>query len=231
MVAVLAVGVLGSFGPAAAAEHTRSGACGRFGSGCGTEAVLSETRLGRTALQWVEDNGVQVIYRAGGASYYDGDAHAFYIDTNQSPEERANTFVHEVNHAEHHDADIGDLGREEFVERSIDEEVEGTVEAIQNNRQLQRNRGGNGPDTLLQREYEDAYDDAVTKARRARSELGLPALDDETARRAGERAGRERVEQAFANGEVVSSLDGDTYAENYGEAWDDAHNCLLRIFC
>jgi hypothetical protein len=30
---------------------------------------------------------------------------------------------------------------------------------------------------------------------------------------------------------VVASTDGDTYTENYGEAWDDAHDCFLWIFC
>ncbi|MEU8801506.1 hypothetical protein [Spirillospora sp. NPDC048819] len=198
-----------------------------------TEAALNETQLGRDALEWVEDNGVRVVYRAGGGSYYDGDANVFYIDTNQSPEERANTFVHEVNHAEHRDEpDIDDLSREDFIEQSIDEEVEGTVEAILNNQQLQQNRGGNNPpDTLLQQEYEDAYDSAIADANRARSAAGLPVLDAEAAREVGERAGRERVEQAFENGEVVSSVDGDKYADNYGEAWDDAHDCFLWIFC
>ncbi|WP_143118377.1 MULTISPECIES: ImmA/IrrE family metallo-endopeptidase [Actinomadura] len=197
-----------------------------------TESVLNETQLGRDALKWVKDHGVRVVYRAGGGSYYDGDANVFYVDTNQTPEERANTFVHEVNHAEHRDdPDIDDLSREDFIDKSIDEETEGTVEAIQNNQQLQRNRGGNSPDTLLQQEYEDAYNDAVRRENAARAKAQRPPLDAAGEKAVGEKAGRERVKQAFVNGEVVSSVDGNKYADNYGKAWDDAHDCFLWIFC
>lgn len=197
-----------------------------------TEAVLNETQLGRDALQWVKDNGVRVVYRPGGGSYYDPGANVFYIDTKKTPEGRANTFVHEVNHAEHRgEPDIDDLSREDFIDQSINEEVEGTVEAIQNNQQLQRNRGGRGRDALLQTEYEKAYDDAIARENKVRQQLGRPPLDAEGERRVGEKAGRERVKQAFLNGEVVSSVDGNKYADNYGEAWDDAHDCILWIFC
>lgn len=198
-----------------------------------TEAVLNETQLGRDALQWVRDHGVRVVYRKGGGSYYDGDDNVFYVDTDQSPEERANTFVHEVNHAEHRDdPDIDDLSRDDFIDQSINEETEGTVEAILNNQQLQDTRGnGQVPDTLLQTEYEDAYDQAIADENRARAQNQRPPLTPEQARQVGERAGRQRVKDAFVNGEVVASTDGDTYTENYGEAWDDAHDCFLWIFC
>jgi hypothetical protein len=197
-----------------------------------TESVLNETQLGRDALQWVKDHGVRVVYRAGGGSYYDGDANVFYVDTNQTPEERANTFVHEVNHAEHRDdPDIDDLSREDFIDQSINEETEGTVEAIQNNQQLQKTRGGNQPDTLLQQEYEDAYNDAIKRENAARAKAQRPPLDAAGEKAVGEKAGRERVKQAFVNGEVVSSVDGNKYADNYGKAWDDAHDCFLWIFC
>jgi hypothetical protein len=198
-----------------------------------TEAVLNETQLGRDALKWVHDHGVRVVYRKGGGSYYDGDDNVFYVDTDQSPEERANTFVHEVNHAEHRDdPDIDDLSRDDFIDKSIDEETEGTVEAIQNNQQLQHNRSNRQvPDTLLQTEYEDAYNRAIADENKARAKNQRPPLTPEEARRIGEDAGRRRVKEAFVNGEVVASTDGDTYTENYGEAWDDAHDCFLWIFC
>jgi hypothetical protein len=197
-----------------------------------TESVLNETQLGREALRWVRHHGVRVVYRVGGGSYYDGDAGLFYIDTRQSPEERANAFVHEVNHAEHHDgADIDDLSREDYIDRSIDEETEGTVEAIRNNQQLQKSRGGDAPDTLLQQEYEDAYERAVDRAKAALAEAALAQARRLPLDAAGEEAGRERVKRAFLNGEVVSSVDGDNYADSYGKAWDDAHDCFLWIFC
>ena len=197
-----------------------------------TERALNETQLGRDALKWVRDHNVRVVYRRGGGSYYSDGDNTFYLDTNQPPEEIANVFVHEVNHAEHrNDPNVKKLSRQEFIDRSIDEETEGTVEAIQNNQQLQRNRGRGVPDTLLQTAYEDAYRNAVDAENKARAKMSLPPLSPEGEREIGEKAGRQRVKDAFKNGEVVSSVDGNTYSDNYGEAWDDAHDCVLWIFC
>ncbi|MEU5880331.1 hypothetical protein [Spirillospora sp. NPDC047279] len=198
-----------------------------------TEAVLGETQLGRDALRWVRENGVRVVYRAGGGSYYSSGENTFYIDTNQSPEERANTFVHEVNHAQSPDfPDADDMEKDEFVRRSIDEETEGTVEAILNNQQLQRARGpGQVPDTLLQGEYQDAYDKAIRDENAARARNQRPPLTPEQERELGQRAGTDRVRQAFQNGEVITSTDQKPYSDYYGDQWEDANDCFLWIFC
>ncbi|WP_433327540.1 hypothetical protein [Spirillospora sp. CA-294931] len=197
-----------------------------------TEAVLNETQLGRDALKWVRDNGVNVVYRPGGGSYFSADENTFYVDTNQSPEERANTFVHEVNHAQSPDEpDADDLEKDDYVNKSVEEETEGTVEAIQNNQQLQAKRGSGVPDTLLQQEYEDAYDKAVKDENAARAKNNLPPLGPDGERRVGEKAGRDRVRDAFNNGEIVTSTNGKPYREYYGDAWEDANDCFLWVFC
>ncbi|MEO3822528.1 hypothetical protein [Actinomadura sp. B10D3] len=200
-----------------------------------TEAVLNETQMGRDALRWVKDNGVRVVYRKGGGSYWSDDDKVFYIDTSQTPEERANTFIHEVNHAKNRNVpDPKKMGREEYVDRAIDEETQGVLDEIKNNQELQRVRGKNNapPDTLLQAEYEAAYRDAIAAENRARAQAQRPPLTPEGERQVGEDAGRRRVKEAFENGEVVSSVDGNTYPENYGDAWDDANkSCFLWVFC
>ncbi len=200
-----------------------------------TEAVLNETQMGRDALKWVKDNGVRVVYRSGGGSYWSDDDKTFYIDTNQSPEERANVFVHEVNHGKNRNVpDPKKMDKNEYVDKAIDEETQGTVDQIKNNQQLQQARGANGapPDTLLQNEYEAAYQNAIDAENKARAKAQRPPLTPEEERRIGEDAGRKRVKDAFKNGEVVSSVDGNTYPENYGDAWDDANeSCFLWIFC
>jgi hypothetical protein len=200
-----------------------------------TEAVLNETQLGRDALQWVEDNGVRVVYRSGGGSYWSDEDKVFYIDTSQTPEERANTFIHEVNHAKNRNVpDPKEMGREEYIDEAIDEEVQGVLDEIQNNQELQRVRGKNNapPDTLLQAEYEQAYQDAIDAENDARVQAQRPPLTPEGERQVGEAAGRQRVKEAFENGEVISSVDGNTYPENYGDAWDDANkSCFLWVFC
>ncbi|XRQ11807.1 hypothetical protein ACN3XK_13230 [Actinomadura welshii] len=197
-----------------------------------TEQVLNETQLGQDALEWVEENGVRVVYRAGGGSYYRRSDNVFYIDTDQTPEERAHSFVHETNHARHrHEPDIDELGRDEYIERAVQEEVESTILEIQNNRQLEESRGVDLPDTTLQSAYETAYDEAIANANRARSRSGLPALDAESAREVGERAGYERLVDAYEDGSVVGSNSGESYVDHYGSAWDDAHDCALWVFC
>jgi hypothetical protein len=196
-----------------------------------TEAALNETELGRDALNWAEENDVNVVYRPGGGSYFDGDSNTIVIDSSRSPEAQANTFVHEVNHARNNgEPDPEETERQEYIDAAIDEEVEGTVLGIQNSQQQQEN-DSSIPDYTLQQEYEDAYDNAVNQASKARSDQGGPPLTAEERERIGERAGRERVEQAFVNGEVVGSNSGQTYPENYGDAWDDANSCFLWVFC
>ncbi|TDC80854.1 hypothetical protein [Actinomadura sp. 7K507] len=199
-----------------------------------TEAVLNETQAGRDALRWVEDNGVRVVYRNGGGSYWSDADNVFYIDTSQTPVERANTFIHEVNHAKNRNVpDPKEMSREEYIDAAIEEETQGVIDEIENNQELQRLRGKNAPpDTLLQAEYEAAYRDAVNAENKARAQAQRPPLTPGEERRVGEAAGRQRVKEAFENGEVVSSVDGNTYPDNYGDAWDDANkSCFLWIFC
>ncbi|MQY03875.1 hypothetical protein [Actinomadura macrotermitis] len=198
-----------------------------------TENALNETQIGRDALKWVHDNGIKVVYRKGGGSYWSDEDKVFYVDTNQSPENRANTFVHEVNHAKHrNEPDPKKMKKEEYVDKALDEETQGTVDAILNNQQLQQERGnGTPPATLLQNEYETASRNAINAENAARAKAQRPPLSPEEERKIGADAGRQRVKQAFQNGEVVSSVDGHTYPQNYGDSWDDANSCFLWIFC
>lgn len=197
-----------------------------------TEEVLKETELGTEALKWVEENDVHVVYKEGGGSYYDPDSNTFYVDTSQTPEERANTFVHEVNHAQSPDKpDPEELSKEDYVEAAIDEEVEGTVEGIKNNQQLEEARGEEQDDTVAQDEYEEAYEDAVDEENERRKEKGQAPLSPKEERKVGEKAGTKAVEEMFYDGSIVASTDGDSYEENYEEAWDDANSCFLLIFC
>lgn len=193
-----------------------------------TEKILNETPLGRDALSWIKQHGVQVVYRPGGGSYYSDDDNVFYVDTNQPPEEVAAVFVHETNHARNrYKPDVHKLSRADFIDQALDEEAHGTVLQIQENEQLQAKRGKDHvPDTILQNEYDTAYDDAVAAAGG-----NLTAAQK---RQIGERAGEARVKQAFEDGEVVQSTDGRKYTDAYGEEWDNAHKhdgCFLWIFC
>lgn len=184
-----------------------------------TEKILQQTPIGRAALKWARQHGVGLMYRTGDGSYYDDATNIVHLELDQSPEQTAAVFVHETNHARNRNQpDVHKLSRAAYISRSLDEEAHGQVLAIEENQQLQDERGlGKVPDTLLQDEYQDAYNQAVSGAEKAHP---LTRAQEE---RIGERAGEARVKMAFEDGEVVQSTDMKTYADSYGKSWDDAH--------
>ncbi|RAY14438.1 hypothetical protein DPM19_15895 [Actinomadura craniellae] len=198
-----------------------------------TERVLNETPLGREALEWVRQNGVAVVYRPGGGSFYRGSTNTFYVDSSRTPEAQAATFVHEVNHARHDGTpDPKKMGRDEYIDASINEEVESVILAIRANQQLQAVRPpGSVPDIPFQSQYEASYDRAIRRAEEARKQNNQPPLTEAEKRRIGEEAGWNRLKRGFLSGEITRSTDGKSYVDGYGEAWDDAHDCFLWIFC
>lgn len=199
-----------------------------------TEAALQETQLGRDAVQWAKDHDIKVVYYNGPGSYYRDSENTFYVDVNQSVDERANTYVHEMNHARHDgEPDPDDMDRQPYIDASIREETDGTVLEIRNNQQLREARGtpNDPPDTLMQAEYEKAYKDAVDRENAARARNQRPPMTPEQERRVGEEAGWKEVNSGYYDGRIVQSTDQKSYEESNGEEWDDAHDCTLWIFC
>ncbi|WP_067824726.1 hypothetical protein [Actinomadura kijaniata] len=178
-------------------------------------------------------NGVRVVYRAGGGSYWSDEDKVFYVDTNQTPEEIANTFVHEVNHAKHrNEPDPKKMGKQEYIDRAIDEEVNGVAEQIKSNQELRDARGPKYTDqTVMQSQYEDAYKKAVDAENAERARHGRPPLTPEGERRVGEDAGQKRIRQAFDNGEVVASTNRKmrTRSASCGSSAERPRNRLRRL--
>lgn len=77
---------------------------------------------------------------------------------------------------------------------------------------------GNSIPTLLQPEYEQAYQEGVN-ALRAQN----PFATSSQLAQAGEEAGRQRVRDGFVKGDVIASTSGETYDVFYGNEWDSAH--------
>lgn len=191
-----------------------------------TESVLGETEIGREALEWAKKNGVTFRYETGGGSYYEDGQHRITINAGRTPERRAASVVHEVNHARGRNSpDVKAMERDEFINASLNEEIDGTVLAIRANQQLRDARGKANPpeNAVLQTEYETAYNKAVEQENARRAKNGEAAMTAAEARRTGETAGRLRVRQAFENGEVVASTTGKKYRDLYGEDWDNRH--------
>lgn len=191
-----------------------------------TERVLNETPLGREALEWARNNGVPFRFRRGGGSFYDEQSNQITVDSSTPAADRAAAIVHEVNHARNRGTpDPRSMTRTQYVNASINEEVDGVILEIRANQQLQQARAGTvqPPNVSMQTQYEAASYRAVQQENARRARAGQPALSAAEARRVGEAAGRRRVRQAFDSGEVVASTNGQTYRAFYGADWDANH--------
>jgi hypothetical protein len=176
------------------------------------ETLLNGSPLGRAALQFKRDNNVRVNYAAGTGSFYSG--RAMTLDTTETPEDSALTFVHEMNHARYDierrsaNHNIGSLTREAYVSGMLDEEVEGVILAIEAKGEIVAGGTAVAARPPLEGAYTRAYQAAITGGKNA-----TEAKAD----------GRTAVRAAFVNGTVVTSNTHESYPVYYGKGWDNAH--------
>ena len=185
--------------------------------------TLANSEQGRHALEVYDRYGVQPCFVGGQGSTFDGSTNTMNLDPNENSTTSALTFVHEMNHAEEHhegtSGDIDNMGRQEYVDEMLQEEIDGTVDSIEARNELAEN----GTDVSnahfpLENEYQAAHDQAVADARAAN-----PNISDADAEAAGRAAGRQAVADGFNNGSVVTSNTGATYPDYYGSSWDGRH--------
>jgi hypothetical protein len=184
---------------------------------------LAGSATGRAALKFLDRRDVNVRYKSGGGSFWDGKQ--IVLDRRESFRNTALTLVHEVEHAK---SDLrgtspGDriqrLSRKQYVRQAIIEEVRGTVRSIDAKRELKARGVDTGNASFpLEAAYNKAYNQAVQRITDQRPNLSQARIEA-----FGRRAGRARVERGFWKGEVVTSNNGKTYPAYYGRAWDAAH--------
>jgi hypothetical protein len=176
------------------------------------ETLLKQSALGTIALDRKTEYSVGVEYQAGTGSFYDSGANKMTLDTTETAEESALTFVHEINHAHWHHkglgADVQTMTREAYVQKMLDEEVEGTVLSIEAKGEIVAAGATITATFPLESEYRTAYDAAKAAGQ-----------GTEDCRKAG----LERVMLGFKNGEVVTSNNGQSYPDYYGDYWDTVH--------
>lgn len=185
--------------------------------------TLANSAQGRRALEIYDRYGVNPTFRPGEGSTFDSGTNTTNLDPSENSTTSALTFVHEMQHAqEHHEGTSGDVAnqsRNDYVNEMLQEEVDGTVRSIEARNELAQN----GTDVSnahfpLENEYQQAYNKAVSDARAAN-----PNISDDEAHQIGRAAGRQRVEDGFRNGEVVTSNNNQPYPAYYGNAWDGQH--------
>jgi DNA-binding LacI/PurR family transcriptional regulator len=182
--------------------------------------VLADSPTGAAALQYMDQRNIPVQFANGGGSYWDG--RQIVIDRTQGTQDAALTLVHEINHAkatfDGPQPNIMTDTRANYVQGMLAEEVRGTVDSIRAKNELVAN-GRNVTATFpLEREYNDAYNQAVQAAR-----TNDPSLAQDRLRAIGEQAGYDAVLNGFNTGRVQTSTTRQPYPAFYGEAWDRAH--------
>jgi hypothetical protein len=183
--------------------------------------ILKECPTGREAMKVEEDYQVTVKSGPEGqGSYYNPATNEVFIDSRESSESAALTYVHEMNHAKYANegrtANEHSLSRDAYVKNMVEEEAEGTVKSIEAKMELEGTRADVSSTSFpLETEYRQAYQNAVDTAKAQNPEITEDQLKD-----VGRQAGKERVTEGFMNGEVVTSNTGESYPDYYGEYWD-----------
>lgn len=169
-----------------------------------TEEVLRETPAGRDALAWAKEHGITVLFNHSdlndredvvGLGDFSDELDVLRIGgaNTRSPEDLAETFIHEVNHARHQGGPNPlTMGREEFVNAAVQEEIDGEIRAHEFRVQLAAARGEQYHGSS---DYGYAYQTAVDDENYRRREQGRPELTAEEAQRVGDRAGREALQE------------------------------------
>ena len=169
--------------------------------------MLLSTERGRQTLQWLADNDIPIVIDPNTTgAYWDGTQ--IVLGENF---DNAAVVVHEANHArydaEGRNPDATQMDRDAYVAASVDEEVDGTVQQIIAAKEF-REAGYE----IGQQPAEAAYDAAYAEAIQNGQTIGE-----------AERAARDAVSDEFYNGGIVTSTNGQSYPDYYGDYWDSVN--------
>ena len=179
---------------------------------------LEQTSRGNEALGIQQKYNVPVEEgKPGGGTYYSPGENKVYIDANKPLDQRAGSFVHEMNHAEYANtgksvnvpAKMAKMPRQDYVKGMLTEESEGQVRAIEFNKQI----GGKTP-AVLQDAYDKGYQQAVDAFKAQHPAATSMELDQ-----AGKKGAFQAVYDGFSQARP-STDPSITYPEYYGRAWD-----------
>ncbi len=181
--------------------------------------LLKETPEGAVIAKFLDDNRVPIEYDPSDGYYFNGTK--IVLNTN-SPERMALDLVHEANHAMQKaagkTADVNKETRDEYVRKMLEEEITGTVNAIELKQALLKKGKTISAVPPLESDYVDAYKKAVDELKKSNPSASEADLDA-----AGKKAGREAVKKGFDSGKIVTSNTHEKYAIYYGKEWDKAH--------
>ncbi|GAA2298763.1 hypothetical protein GCM10010149_54440 [Nonomuraea roseoviolacea subsp. roseoviolacea] len=215
------------------ASRRTSGMASDDGARREVERVLGETPMGRAALAWAREHHVTILFQPPGENdggllgvYHDDyNVIEIYLRDGDTPEARAATLIHEINHARHRNTpDPTGMSREDYVEAAIREEAQGNIQAYRFTEQLEGIRGREIQDQYEEL-YEGTYNAAIQNARNERREAGGPPLTQTEEHRIGERAAAKAMYDALADPKR-----GSRYPQSYSEDWDYKRTPVQRVW-
>lgn len=197
--------------------------------------ALEATESGRAALEYIEDNPIDVDFNENGCSYSSGGGR-INVDVTRGQEHSAGCFVHEVDHyirdMNGERPEPGDYDNEDDYIRAMAEfEALARVAQINFHRELQDEWGANNVDLhfwdpIYDRAYDNAYNATL-----------LATGDQAAAERAGEEAGLERLIEEYyprvdpQTGEEVPGSGHGDYYETWQGRWEDAQCSNIGPWC
>lgn len=195
-------------------------------------SILRLTPSGNDALQVARDHAIGVKFHDDSGRMFIPALGYIVLDRTVSPIEASLHFVHEMTHALNYAQ--GTTGetyhstRDAFVRDMLWDEVSAIAKEIYAKMELRdKNADGGRIFVALERVYWRAYREGIGNV------LALDGWDweadimdqitDAESEVIGREVGLKRLFAAFEDGEVVSSVNGETYPSYYGRIWDSVH--------
>jgi hypothetical protein len=180
--------------------------------------ILRRTPAGRAALEKAKELDVKFeLNEAGGGTYYDPDTDTMYIDPKTQPDLAAESYIHELQHAQQ-DADgrlpnAGAMSREEYTERVLDIESEALIKQYEY--EDERPLLDYADPIIGEDVYEKTYDQTIESLKKTN-----PRMSAEEMHRQAYEAGKEELKKLYRDGTITASTNGRSYVDNAGEFWD-----------
>jgi hypothetical protein len=184
--------------------------------------MLEKTASGRKALEMMNKYGLTIAYESAGKTYYNHQLKTIFVAETKGAEDAMNAVIHEIEHADwaftgrSATLKIDKLSRDQFIQQMCREEAAAEAATIRHKFGLQTTLDKQVANAPTEQIYQQAYiEQAQALKNVSMSEAEKIAL---SAKR-----GENALGEAFFQGKITNSVDGKSYVDYYGAAWDQAN--------
>jgi hypothetical protein len=183
--------------------------------------ILGRTSAGRNALKKAEEIGIKFeLSKSGQGTWYDPDTDTMYVDPNTNPDLAAESYIHELQHAQQDSErrlpDAGAMNREEYIEQVVDIEAEALIKEYEyeNERPIL--------DQIVSHPGEDVYQKTYAETLKSLQESN-PEMSSVEMHKLAYEAGKEEIKKLYRNGSIITSTTQKSYVDDAGEYWDQVN--------